>query len=117
MLKKFALWFICFGLSFLVADVFGWTDQGKAFLYIHLGTGIIIIAIIILVVFIAGGLTNSIFEGSAISLLAALVTFANLAIILFATWGATKLFEVNFYVAYQIMTFGQQCLCVEKKED
>ena len=116
MLKKFALWFICFGLSFLVADVFGWTDQGKAFLYIHLGTGIIIIAIIILVVFIAGGLTNSFFEGSAISLLAALVTLANLAIILFATWGATKLFEVNFYVVYQIMTFGQ-CLCVEKKKE
>jgi len=41
-----------------------------------------------------------------------------LAITLFATWGATKLFNVDFYVAYQIMTFGH-CLCTsnKKKED
>ena len=41
-----------------------------------------------------------------------------LAIILFATWGATKVFDDAFYEVYQIITFGQ-CLCPQnkKKED
>ena len=40
-------------------------------------------------------------------------------IVLFATWGATKLFDVDFFVAYQIMSFGQQCFCdsSSKKDD
>lgn len=41
MLIKFASWFIRFGLSFLVLDVFGWTEQGKAFLFISFGDIII----------------------------------------------------------------------------
>ncbi len=44
-----------------------------------------------------------------------LVTVVSLAIILFATWGATKLFGIDFFVAYQIMTFGQ-CLCTDSKK-
>ena len=36
MLKNFALWFIYFGLSFLV-ESFGWAEQGKAFMFIDLG--------------------------------------------------------------------------------
>lgn len=35
---------------------------------------------------------------------------ASLAIILFATFGSTHLFDIDFFVAYQIMTLGQ-CLC------
>ena len=37
-------------------------------------------------------------------------------IALFATWGATKLFDVDFFVTYQIMSFGQ-CLCTSSKKD
>lgn len=115
MLKKFATWFIVFGLSFLVADVFHWTEQGKAFLYINLGVGVVIILGLVVVLVIAGLATREAAEANAISFLVVLVTAATLAITLFATWGATKLFGIDFYVAYQIMTFGQ-CLCTESKK-
>ena len=115
MLKKFALWFICFGLSFLVSDVFGWTEQGKAFLYINLGTDILIILALIVILIIAGLSSGSAAEANGISFLVVLVTAGALAITLFATWGATKLFGIDFFVAYQIMTFGQ-CLCTDSKK-
>lgn len=114
MLKKFALWFICFGLSFLVSDVFGWTDQGKAFLYINLGARILIILAFIVIFIITGITLGSVAEANGMSLLVVLFTAISLVIILFATWGATKLFGIDFFVAYQIMTFGQ-CLCTDSK--
>lgn len=119
MLKKFALWFICFGLSFLVSDVFGWTEQGKAFLWINLGGNIVIILVAIAGIIMAGVIKKEFLAmASGISFLTILATIGTVAIILFATWGATKLFGVDFYVAYQIMTFGQ-CLVTNsnKKND
>ncbi len=116
MLKKFALWFICFGLSFLVSDVFGWTEQGKAFLYINLGARILMIIAFIVIFIITGIDSGSVAEANGISFLLVLVTVVSLAIILFATWGATKLFGIDFFVAYQIMTFGQ-CLCTDSKKN
>lgn len=111
MLRKFALWFICFGLSFLISGVFGWTKQGKAFLYIHLGTNIIIVlacpVICIIVSFAKKCVTEEI---GAISVITILVTVVSLAIILFTTFGPTHLFDIDFFVAYQIMTLCQ-CLC------
>lgn len=115
MLKKFALWFICFGLSFLVSDVFEWTEQGKAFLYIHLGTGILILLVFVAICIIYSLINGCAAEMSGISFLTILITAGALAIVLFATWGATKLFDIDFFVAYQIMTFGQ-CLCTDSKE-
>ena len=108
MLKKFAAWFILFGLSFLVSDVFGWAEQGKAFFYIHLGTGVVLILGLIAVLLI-GETIGEFIEVKGVSLLIALTTIGVIALTLFATWGATKLFGVDFFVAYQIMTFGQ-CL-------
>jgi len=116
MLQKFATWFIVFGLSFLVSNVFGWTEQGKAFLYIHLGVEVVIILGLILILVIVGLKTGKEAETNGISFLLVLATVGLLTITLFATWGATKLFGVDFYVAYQIMTFGQ-CLCPRKKKD
>lgn len=115
MLKKFALWFIVFGLSYLVSDVFGWTEQGKAFLYIHLGAGVVIALALIAILVIAGFAGGLAAKANGISSLVVLTTAGAIAITLFATWGATKLFDVDFYVAYQIMVFGQ-CLCNEKTD-
>ncbi len=112
MLKKFALWFICFGLSFLVESI-GWAEQGKAFLFIDLGATGLIIALLILVCLFAG---DGLGERIGIPVIAAVVYGAVIAIILFTTWGATKLFNVDYYVAFQIMTFGQ-CLCSSNKKD
>lgn len=106
MLVKFALWFICFGLSFL-AESLGLAAQGTAFLFIDLGFTAILIAFLSLFFFFGGdGL------GERIGIPATLVgSFAiGLGIVLAATWVATKLFPVDYCVAFQIMTFGQ-CLC------
>lgn len=117
MLKKFALWFICFGLSFLVERI-GWTEQGKAFLYIDLGMDFLIISVFLVIIIIGALLSGHFLVASGISIVTVITIGGILAITLFATWGATELFDVDFYVAYQIITFGQ-CLCPQnkKKED
>lgn len=114
MLKKFALWFICFGLSFLVADVFGWTDQGRAFLYIYLGADVVIVAIFVIILLIAGIAFREKLLALGGSFVSIIVLIIVLAITLFATWGATKLFDVDFFVTFQIMTFGS-CLTGNSK--
>lgn len=118
MFKKFVSWFIIFGLSFLVSDVFGWTEQGKAFFFIHLGADVIFILFLVIVVASAGVATRNFAVAGGVSTLILLLKAFSVGIVLFATWGATKLFNVDFFVAYQIMTFGQ-CLCVkgDKKDD
>ena len=110
MFKKFLLWFICFGLSFLVSDVFGWTEQGKAFLGIHLGVSVVIILVTVVILLISGVKLGISYKTSGISFLVVILAAGEIAISLIATYVATKLFGVNFYVVYQIMTFGQ-CLC------
>ena len=106
MWKKFALWFIYFGASFLVSDVFKWTDQGRAFLYIKMGGSVALLTILILILLLAGVVVREKLLMSGISFLFIILEIVSIAITLFATWGATKLFDVDFFVAYQIMTFG-----------
>lgn len=106
MLKKFALWFICFGLSFLV-ESFGWTEQGRAFLYIKFGAIGVTIALLVLVCLFGG---SGALERFGFSMALVIIYAISVGIALFATWGATKLFDVDFFVAYQIMSLGQ-CLC------
>lgn len=114
MLKKFALWFICFGLSFLV-ESFGWAEQGRAFLYIELGTVGLLIAVLVLICLFGG---TGALEKVGLPFILVIIYAITTGIALFATWGATKLFDVDFFVAYQIMSFGQ-CLCgnSSKKDD
>ena len=111
MLKKFALWFICFGLSFLV-ESFGWAEQGRAFFYIEIGSiGLIITVLVLICLFGGTGALEKLGMSFILVIIYAIIT----GIVLFATWGATKLFDVDFFVAYQIMSFGQ-CLCVNSSE-
>lgn len=112
MLRKFIWWFIVFGLSFLVQS-WGWTTQGTAFLFIHLGGTVAILALILLLCLFAG---DGLGEKLGLSIVVVFIGAVILGITLFATWGATKLFPVEFTVAYQIMTFGQ-CLCGDSKKD
>lgn len=112
MLKKFVLWFIAFGLSFLVQS-WGWTSQGNAFLFIHLSCTILILVVALPICLFVG---NGVGEKLGLSSLVVIIGAIVLGVILFATWGATQLFHVEFTVAYQIMTFGQ-CLCGSSKDD
>ncbi len=112
MLRKFVGWFIVFGLSFLVQH-WGWTDQGTAFLWIHLSGTVLLLALGLLISLIAG---DGLIEKLGLSFLVVIMGAITLGVTLFATWGATKLFAVEFTVAYQIMTFGQ-CLCESSEKD
>ena len=114
MLKKFFWWFVIFGLSFLVSNLFGWAEQGKAFLYIHMGGTILLILIYIVVLLTAGTFFGFAAEANGISLIAVIITAGTVAIALFVTWGVSQLFGVDFYVAYEIITF-LQCLFTKKK--
>jgi len=116
MLKNFARWFICFGLSFLVANVFGWTDQGRAFLYIYVGIAVAIVAIYVLLLLVAGVAYKEKLIAFGYSILTIIFLAIQIAIMLFATCGATKLFAVDYFVAFQIMTFGA-CLVTSSKKD
>lgn len=112
MLKKFALWFIYFGLSFLV-ESFGWAEQGRAFLYIECGAIGLAIALLVLICLFCG---SGALERLGLSIVVVIIYAVFVGITLFATWGATKLFDVDFFVAYQIMSFGQ-CLCSSSSEE
>lgn len=116
MLRKFVVWFVYFGLSFLVSDVFGWTDQGRAFLHIYIGVGATIVAIHVLMFLIGGVVCKEKLAAIGYSTLTIVFLVIRVAIVLFATWAATKLFGVDYFVAFQIMTFGA-CLTTSSKED
>lgn len=89
-------------LSWFVASL-GWAEQGEAFLYINLGVQVIITIANVLLLIVEGAVEDEDLVDESISGLIITV------IILFATWVATQLFNVDYFVAYQIMTFGQ-CL-------
>lgn len=114
MLKKFIFWFVAFGLSFLLAGVFG--SQGKAFFAIFLGFYVLFSLATLATVATAGSISGLSFITDKIVSTGVVAVIVSIAIVLLATWGATKLFAVDFFVAYQIMTFGQ-CLVVDNKKD
>ena len=112
MIVKFFVWFVVFGLSFLVEEL-GFAEQGMAFICIHILASCLLVIASIFISIYAGKGTG---ERIVFPLLIVGMYILIIAIILFATWGATKLFGVDFFVAYQIMTFGQ-CLCSSSKDN
>jgi len=114
MRKKFALWFAYFVLSFLVQSL-GWAEQGKAFMFIKLGLDVLWVLICLVRAIAARVHVRFSIPASGATFIIVLMMFASILIVLFATWVATQLFDVDFYVTYQIMTFGQ-CLCSSKTE-
>ena len=111
MLRNIIGWLIYFGLSFLISDKFGWTSQGRAFFYIYIGFDILIF-----VLFVAF-LTLSAFNKDLRDL-AGLFTFeidvlriVDILITLLASYITTKLLNVDYFKAFQIMTLGQ-CICL-----
>ncbi len=101
MIKKFVWWFIVFALSFFAQNV-GMAAQGIAFFYIHFGARAILLAIFTLLFFIAeDDFTTKIEVSSAFIILSAIA----LALVLFLPWVISKLFNVDFFLAYQIVSF------------
>ena len=111
----FAVWAIAFGLSYFVASL-GWAEQGEAFLYIYLGAQILLIIAVIFIIMIGGAMVKEKMLTGGVSGIIILVTIFFVAVTLFTTWVVTQLFNVDYFVVYQIMTFGQ-CLSVSSKSN
>ena len=107
MLQKFSWWFVVFGASMLV-QLMGLTDQGTTFVCIHLSCTVLVW---ILGFWYVGYFKDALRFGKEIQTYVTIEAVLEVGFRIIATWGVTKLFDVNFAVAYQIMTFGQ-CLCV-----
>lgn len=115
MIGKFVVWFIVYGLSFLVSNVLGWVEQGIAFFYIYLGF-LILYGICIIILLVHGKHVNLApceMERLFDTIPKMLIT---LVINLLVTFVITKLFNVNFYVVYQIILFCQ-CLVPNIKKN
>lgn len=115
-MEKIITWFAIFGLSFLVSFL-QWAEQGKAFLYIYIEYTILIFLIAIFINLFKIYCIKGIFKFSFLTIG---VMAVNIIIILFSTWVATKLFNVDYYITFEIMLFGA-CLCPsnssQRKED
>ncbi|MBO5179998.1 MAG: hypothetical protein J6B87_06610 [Clostridia bacterium] len=92
------VWLICFGLSFAIQS-FGLTDQGTAFLWLYcLAIGIPFI-INLVKLFLTTNITVPLLFGG--------LCFVMYGVTLLIAWGATQLLDVNFAVAFQLITLGQ----------
>ena len=107
MLREFFWWFVFWGASILV-QLMGVTDQGTAFVCIHLSCTILVW--IVGVVYV-GYFKEALRFGKEIQTYVTIEAVLEVVARIIATWGVTQLFDVNFAVAYQIITFGQ-CLCI-----
>ncbi len=103
MLRRLITWLVCFGLSFVVQSL-GWAEQGKAFIWMHMGA-MVLVAVSVAILF-ALTLRESfvILIGSA--LMTGLMSVISLLLPIGLAWVGSKLFDVDFYVVYQIMSLG-----------
>lgn len=115
MWKKLLYWFIVFGLSFLFKGLFGW-EQGKTFFWIYLGASIILYIALFIIYGTASTLLGNFF-GIGQSIWAIILLIIGFGLVIFFTWVATKLFDIDFFVAYQVMSFGQCLVETTVKKD
>ena len=111
-LFQICLWFIFYGLSFFVSYIFSWTEQGKIFLFISLGMCFLIILVISVFIIIVRHFAVDIANKHGISFKIVFYALCFVIIILFMTYVVSKLFDIDFFVSYQVITLGQ-CLCIK----
>lgn len=114
MLKKFIFWFVTFGLSFLLAGVFG--SQGKAFFAIYFGLDVLVGLALLLTFAVSQSSSRLSSISDGLTFFGIILIIGATVFVLVATWVASNLFGLDFFVTYEIMTFGQ-CLCVNSKKD
>ena len=103
MLKQLITWLVCFGLSFVVQGL-GWAEQGKAFMWMHMGAGVLLAVIVAILFAMTLRESFTILVGSV--LMTALMGVIVLLFPIGLAWVGSKLFAVDFYVVYQIMSLG-----------
>ena len=112
MVKRFLVWFLVFGLSYLV-QALGLVAQGTAFVWLHFGG----FALGALFVVLFGGWALAKASRPAIAVLTCLSMIPVICFPLFITQIAAEIFAIDFVLAYQVMTFGQCLIDPDKDED
>ena len=113
-LKKLVRWFAVFGLSYFLAGI-SKLEQGTAFFYIYISCYLLMILAFGIAILIFGG-PIAYLKKTVISFFIIFASVAIIAIELLAAWLATMLFNIDFYVVFQLLKFGQ-CLCLESKKE
>ena len=103
--RKLICWFTILGLSFLVEKL-GWIEQGKAFFWIDLILLLIIVGVSTIVAVVER-------KSSVVKALISLVIVVGISIL--ATWGVAELYNIDFYITYQIISLGKCFVMLEKK--
>lgn len=113
MLKKLAMWLITFITSFLISNAFC-LNQGQVFICIHIGLSLFLILFgIFLLKFVSSNSEKTLI--SDLSVITLVVMVLAIASILVISLFVSKLFNVDFYITYQILFLGQ-CLGTDKIE-
>ena len=101
MIAKFVLWVISFAFSFPLSEI-GMIEQGKIFLCMHI--------IASSVFFVVETFIHILKNDFSRPLVFDFVFILEIALTLIASWGVSKIFTIDFYVAYEIITLGK-CIC------
>lgn len=104
MLKNLIRWFIVFGLSFLIADAFTW-PQGIAFFILYLIVSFWQFGVAIIATLALGTLGGALGEATGISLALIFAVGLLIALSLILPFIVSKLFGLDFYLVYQVVTF------------
>ena len=99
MLKELIVWIISFIVSTVFSKYTG-TEQGRLFIFIYIGSEVFLM-VVGCVILVALNAKKSIPVKEMIAY------FVELAVTMAATWELSKIFSVNFYVAYQLISIGQ----------
>jgi len=110
MLKKICFWFLCLGISYLTQLV-GLCSQEKSFMYIYLAIDIIYVSLSFLII-----LLNRVDSSNENEIIESSYSLKEILFAFITSWLASKMFNVNFYICYEIMTFGQ-CWYISRSTD
>ncbi len=99
MLKELIVWIISFIVSTVFSKYTG-TEQGQLFICMYVGSEVFLM-VVGCVILVALNAKKSIPVKEMIAY------FVELAVTMAATWELSKIFSVNFYVAYQLISIGQ----------
>lgn len=99
MLRELIAWIVSFIISAVVSH-YTRIDQGMLFFYVYVGSEVfLVLAGLILLVFV-----NAVDLFPVREILEYLI---ELVIVVVFTWELSRVFGIDFYVAYQLVSFGQ----------
>ena len=114
-LRKLTWWFGVFGISVVVSNVLHWTTQGIAFLCIDIGGSLLFIIFLYTYLLLFRDDIDSEYVSRQLPY-TLLDSICMSVIVLCATWLLSKILRVDFYITYEIITFGRR-LYVEDDTD